>query len=136
MNTNLPPNERPRDKSREIKLEFSTNATIGVVILAVGGFFLLKNFGIISWDFDFNWWALFLLIPAGSILQKVWREYQRNGESLNRELRTKLVAGVALLFFGFMLLTGLDWDRYWPLFMIFGGMALLLNSLRSSDPRV
>lgn len=132
MSTNLPPNEQPKGNG----LQPSTNALVGLAILAIGGFFLLKNFGVINWDFEFNWWALFLLIPVGSILQNVWQQYRRNGDKLTRELRTKLVAGAGILLVALMLLIGLDWDRYWPVFLILGGVALLLNVLGSSDRRV
>lgn len=131
MSTNLPPNEQPKGNS---SIQPNNNALAGLVVIAVGGFFLLKNFGLVNWDF--NWWAFFLLIPGGIMLLNVWRAYQSNGEHFTRDLRNKLVVGVGILLVAFVLLTGLDWDLYWPLFLILGGMALLLNVLRTSEREV
>lgn len=130
MSTNLPPSEQPKGS----RAQANNNMLIGLVVIAIGGFFLLKNFGIVDWDF--NWWAFFLLIPAGGILLNVWQEYQRNGENLTRDLRNKLVVGAGILLIAFMLLIGLDWELYWPMFLILGGVALLLNVLGASDRRV
>ncbi|MBN1311191.1 MAG: hypothetical protein JXB30_07210 [Anaerolineae bacterium] len=127
MSTDLPPNERPQGKD----IQPNNNLLMGIVVIALGGFFLLKNFGLVHWDF--NWWAFFLLIPAGGILMNVWQEYQRNGGQLNRELRSKLVGGAGILLVAFMFLTGLDWERYWPLFLILGGVAILLTTTGSSE---
>jgi peptidoglycan/LPS O-acetylase OafA/YrhL len=126
MSTNLPPNEQPQNNGNPS----NNNALIGLVVVAVGGFFLLRNFGVINWDV--NWWAFFLLIPAGGIFLNVWQEYKRNGEHLNRELRSKLVIAAGFLLSIFVLLTGLEWERYWPMFLILGGVALLLNALGAS----
>ncbi len=130
MSTNLPLNEQPKSS----RTQPCGNALIGLAVIAAGGFFLLKNFGLVN--LDFNWWAFFLFIPAGGILLNVWQEYQRNGESLTRELRNKLVIGASILLVAVMLLTGLDLDRYWPLFLIIGGAAMLLNVLKQPDRQV
>jgi hypothetical protein len=103
-----------------------------LAVVALGGFFLLQNFGLVSWDF--NWWTFFLLIPAGAILMDVWQKYKDNGERLTQELRSKIVAAAGMLLVAFLFLTGLEWDRYWPLFLILGGVAILLNTIGSSAP--
>ncbi|MBN1429066.1 MAG: hypothetical protein JXB07_11825 [Anaerolineae bacterium] len=126
MNTNLPPSEQP--KATEIRP--NNHALIGLVVIAIGGFFLLRNFGLVDWEF--NWWAFFLLIPAGGISMNVWQEYQHNGKQFTYDLRNKLVVSAIILLTAFMLLTGLDWDRYWPLFLILGGVAVLFNAIGSS----
>lgn len=129
MSTNLPFNEQPKAS----RVPCNGSMLIGPIVIAVGGFFLLKNLGIVSWDFDLNWWALLMLIPAGGILLNVWQEYQRNDGNLTRELRNKLVAGAGILLLALFFLTGLEWDRYWPLFLILGGVALLVNVLGSPE---
>jgi hypothetical protein len=128
MSANLPPNEQPPHDRRRT----NSGLLIGLVVVFMGGFFLLRNLGVVSWDV--NWWAFFLLIPAGGIFMDVWQDYRHNGGNLTRELRSKLVAGAGILLFAFVFLTGLDWGKYWPLFLILGGVSILLTALDAPRP--
>lgn len=123
MSTNLPPNEQPPRSSSPLKI----NGAIwgGLALILLGGFFLLENFNILR--ADFNWWAFFILIPAGAVLYNAWREYQNSGEQVTRRVRTMAVGGVALAIVAFIFLLDLDWGLMWPVFLILAGLMVLLN---------
>jgi len=74
-----------------------------------------------------NWWALFFLIPIFGTGASIWRAY-RETESLNRKARAQLggLFFLTAIFIFFML--GLDWGRYWPIFLIVFGLSAILNS--------
>ena len=51
---------------------------LGLVLIAVGGVFLLQNSGfpvLVG-----NWWALFILIPAIGAFAAAWTLYQQTGQ--------------------------------------------------------
>ena len=56
----------------------NNNLFLAVVFILVGGALLVSNLT----DFSLNnWWALFMLIPAGAILTNAWRDYQEIGRA-------------------------------------------------------
>jgi peptidoglycan/LPS O-acetylase OafA/YrhL len=130
MSANLPSNEQPQQNNNLRKSDSGTVA--GIVIVLLGVFFMLRSFGVLDWDF--NWWAFFLMIPAAYIALHAWREYQSNGKQLTRVIRNKLLGSVFILTIAVTLLIGMDWEFTWPLFMILGGIALMLNALAPNNP--
>ena len=52
------------------------NKIFAVVLIVVGAALVISN--LTGYSFE-NWWALFMLIPAGFIFMTVWRDYQENG---------------------------------------------------------
>ncbi len=128
MSENLPPNERPQaSQSRR------DNAALvgGMVLVLIGVYFLLQNLGIVfRLPFDINWWALFILIPAGMILSNVWRSYRANGDRLVGEARNQLIVGVLIAAVALVFLFDIGWDNFWPLLLILGGVLILLANLR------
>ena len=103
--------------------EKNSSVIIAVVLMLVGGGLLLSNFTGISFD---NWWALFLFIPAGFMLQNVWADYQANGR-LTSKSTGFLIAGISILVMIVIFLFNLSWSGLWPLAFIFGGIAVLLS---------
>jgi hypothetical protein len=127
MSENLPPSERPKS-SRPLTSSWELWAALGLILL--GGFFLLQNLGVSLPFPQINWWALFMLIPAGMILNKVWASYKANGDQLVGEARSQLVVGLMIvaiaLFFLFEFAEGL----FWPLLLIAGGVLVLFGALK------
>lgn len=76
----------------------------------------------------FNWWALFILIPAFGSLTGAYYALQTSGR-INAAARSSLGSAVILFTLTFILLLGLDWSLYWPLMIIAPGIAILLNGL-------
>jgi hypothetical protein len=133
MNTELPPNERPSQPQPEAATERQPGSLSGPVIggialVVIGGIMLLQTMGITHrFNFDFNWWALFMLIPLLSIANNAWQTYQTNGERLTREVRSKFVLVAVLSVVFAALMFDLDWSRLWPVFLILGGLGILLG---------
>lgn len=98
----------------------------GVVLILLGGIFLLQNTGMIE-SFD-NWWALFILIPAVGSFVNAWRLYQQADNQWAPAATGALTGGLILTGIAAMFLFGLDLGKWWPLFLIAGGIATLLGA--------
>ncbi len=128
MAENLPPNERP-----QVSQPRSSNGALwgGIVLVLLGVYFLLQNLGyVFRLPFDINWWALFILIPAGAILNNVWRSYKANGDQLVGEARNQLIVGLLIALVAFFFLFEISWGNFWPLLLILGGALILITSLQ------
>lgn len=98
----------------------------GVVIVLLGVIFLLRNMGLLEWG---NWWALLLLVPAAGSFITAWNGYRRSGGHFPPETRGALIGGLALTTVAVLFLFHLDWAVHWPLFVILGGVAVLLAAV-------
>ena len=98
---------------------------VGLILILLGGMFLLRNIGI--WDVTLmNWWALFILLPAFGTLSTAWRTYQEEGQ-LNSPARISLLIGLVLTFIAFTFLFGINWTYVGPILIIVVGIAIILN---------
>ena len=100
----------------------------GVILIVLGLIFLAQNFGVATLN---NWWALFILIPAVGAFSAAWRRYQAAGESLTSDALGSLIGGLILtavsLTFLFNLNLGSNGNLLWPILLILGGVAVLLQ---------
>lgn len=102
----------------------ASTLALGGVLVLVGVVFLARNLT----DFDlggWNWWALFILIPAIGTLANVWRVYQAEGH-ITVAARGPLVFGVGLLLVSAIFLFNLSWGTMWPFFLIIFGVGVLV----------
>jgi hypothetical protein len=97
---------------------------VGVVLIALGGLFLLGN--VLDVSFVTNWWAVFILIPALYNLNRAWQSYRRHGR-LTSGGRSSLVGGLLILTVALIFLFNLDWGIVWPVFIIIIGLGILLQ---------
>jgi hypothetical protein len=88
--------------------------------------FLLQNTGAFHLE---NWWAVFILIPALAAFGNAWNRYRETGGRLDSAARGSIIGGLIFTTVAAIFLFGLDWGRLWPLFLIIGGLALLLNAV-------
>lgn len=98
----------------------------GIVLILIGIFFLLGNYGLVAWQLFDNWWALFILIPALGALGNAWRTYQMQGRFTD-EVFGSLLGSLLLLCISLVFLLNLEWGRIWPIFLILGGLGILLR---------
>ena len=100
----------------------------GLIIIAVGGMLLADNLG---YDLGLprlkNWWAPFLLIPAAGKLNEAWSNHRAGLDISHASVRSPLVSGLACLLVAAMFLLSLSWPVWWPLFVILGGLWLLVS---------
>lgn len=117
-------NDNQPEKSSE--KQYGTPAWIGgAILIVIGLIFLLRNLTGFSLD---NWWALFILIPAATSFGRVVSIYQAEGR-LTSSARRALIGGLILTFVCTVFLFELNFGRLWPVFLILGGIGMLLNAL-------
>jgi hypothetical protein len=97
----------------------------GVILILLGGVFMLQNAGFRMTD---NWWAIFILIPAFWSYVGAWDSY-REGNRLTRHAAGKLTGGVLLTVIALVFLFGVAMESVWPLLLIVGGVALILTGM-------
>lgn len=126
MSENVPYNE-----TRESRQNGTRWA--GLALLAVGLFFLADNAGLNLMrhlHLNFNWWALFMMIPGAIILRNVLADYEAKGKQFTRETRTQLVIGVLMLGFASAFLFNINMALFWPVALIGAGVVMLLTTNR------
>lgn len=96
----------------------------GIVLIVVGGLFLLQNFT--SFQFN-NWWAIFILIPAVGAFANAWRQYQDAG-GLNGGVRKALFSGIIFTAVAAVFLFNLNFGLLWPVLLIGAGLAIFVNA--------
>lgn len=106
-----------------------------LLVIGIGAFFLLGNLGI---DFalfdDANWWAWFILIGAAWPLFDAVERYRSTGTVDGEVLRSLLTAAVIVMV-ALMFILELSWQRWWPIFIIYGGLCMLVRDPRRNDNR-
>ena len=104
------------------------NWTGGIILIVLGGIFLLQNTGLIG-TFD-NWWALFILIPAFGSFASAWNLYRSAGDQWTSAVTGAVVGGLVLTTIAGAFLFGWAIGQLWPLFLIIGGLSILLGARR------
>ena len=96
-------------------------------VIAIGVLFLLRNLG---FGFDFfefhNWWAWLIIVAAAAPLTHAIELYRASGKFDGGVVHHLLVAA-SVIAVGVLFLLDLDWARWWPLFVILGGLAMLVR---------
>lgn len=114
---------------RRTRSKGSSGAWIpGLIFIALGVFFLLRNYT----DFELeNWWALFILIPAFGALGNFWRSYRSDGR-MTGEATGSLIGALLLGTVAAIFLLGLSWGMMWPVFLIIAGLGALFSGMFGS----
>jgi hypothetical protein len=103
-----------------------------LLVVALGIFFLLSNFGIAPTLFDQpNWWAWLILIAAISPLSAALQHYQSAG-IVDRKAWHSLLTAAVIVMVALMFILQLSWQRWWPVFVIYGGLCMLTRGGRST----
>lgn len=118
------------DESGSVYRHHRYSVVPALLVIAVGVFFLLGNFGI---DFPFftwtNWWAWFILLGAAWPLSDAWARYRRLGKADGLVLH-ELLTAAAIVMVALMFILELSWQRWWPVFVIYGGLCMLVRGPR------
>ncbi len=105
------------------------NGVAGLILVLLGGAFLLQNMGMLSITIH-NWWALFILIPALGSFDTALRAYRNSGNRLTATARGALLAGGIMTVITLAFLFDLDWTYFGPGLIILVGIGVLINSLQ------
>lgn len=99
---------------------------LGLILIVLGGLFLLRNTG--TFDIPLkNWWALFILLPAIGSFDTARRIYHSAGNRLTAPASGSLLMGLVLTFVTAAFLFGLNWSLFGPLLLILAGIGVLLT---------
>lgn len=97
----------------------------GVILIALGVFFLLFNLGMVEMDLPWEWWPLILVaIGAGRLVTADNHDERRSGLWM-------ILIGVWLLI-NFQHLFGLSWHNSWPLLIIAAGGMIVWQAMDRS----
>jgi hypothetical protein len=93
----------------------------GVALIGLGVVFLIQNY--LGREIH-NWWALFILIPVFFTLERGYASLQagRSGEAMGQ-----LMGGLVLVALIVIFLFDLPLGQLWPIFLIVGGLSLLVS---------
>jgi len=101
-----------------------------LLVVAVGLVFLCGNLGVripfLDWA---NWWAWFILLGAAWPLSEAWARYRSVG-TVDGAVAQSLLSALAIVIVAVIFILGLSWGKWWPLFVIYGGLCMLVR-----DPR-
>jgi hypothetical protein len=104
----------------------------GLAVILVGVVFLLRNLGIpLPFLGMHNWWALFIVVGAVPMLAQAADSYRKSGR-VDQAVLHSLLSGLVVLLVAAFFLLDLEWDLWWPLFVIYGGLWVMLGSRKRS----
>lgn len=107
----------------------------GLILIVLGIVFLLQQAGRLSEHF--NWWALFILIPAFSSFAAAWQASRTTGR-FNAAARSAFGSGVVVLTVAILFLFDMNWTVNWPVIVIAAGFSMAFGSFpdKSMDNRM
>lgn len=98
-----------------------------LLVVGVGLIFLCANLGVqfpfLNWA---NWWAWFILAGAAWPLSEAWGRYRATG-ALDGAVAQSLLSALAIVIVAAIFILGLPWAKWWPLFVIYGGLCMLVR---------
>jgi hypothetical protein len=98
----------------------------GLILIALGTLFLLRNAGTFNIPFK-NWWALFILIPAIGSFDSALRMYRYAGNTWTAPARGSMLVALVLIFVTATFLFGLSWAYFGPILIILVGIGILVT---------
>ena len=99
-----------------------------LLVIALGAFFLLGNLGIHGAFFDQkNWWAWLIMLAAIAPLSAAVQRY-RNLGAVDGVVLHSLFTAAAIVMVAAMFLLELSWQQWWPVFVIYGGLCMLVRN--------
>lgn len=118
--------ETRREERRARRAEGSNPWILGAILIALGILFMAQNLNVLT--VNFNWWALFILIPAFGAFASAWRQYQLAG-AWNAGARGSLIGGTVLTLVAATFMFNLSWGVVVPIFLILIGVGSLMTGL-------
>ena len=103
-----------------------------LIVIAFGAFFLLGNLG---YDLDFfrqnNWWAWLILLAAVAPLLEAVQRFRDVG-TIDGGVLHYLLSAAAIVMVALMFILSLSWQVWWPVFVIYGGLCMLVRNGRNT----
>lgn len=97
----------------------------GSILILLGIIMLAQNVGALTF---YNWWALFILLPAAGSFAAAWRSFTTDGLFSGRVVGS-LIAGIAFAVLTVVFLFNLDLTWSGPVLLIVFGIGILVAAL-------
>ena len=121
------------NKTTNVNRGPSSNLWIGLILIGGGAIVLLNQMGVLS--FEFNWWALFILIPAIGSLSGAYNRYRATSNLFDMSVMIPALIGLFMVALMFNLLVGngwnFNWSLYWPIILILIGLGMIFGRSRN-----
>jgi CBS domain containing-hemolysin-like protein len=101
---------------------------IGVILIVLGGLFLMQNMGTLKMPIS-NWWALFILIPTISAFERAWQMYREAENKMTSQVSGSLLLGIVLTLVTLGFLFNIGWTYFGPSLIILVGLGILFNTM-------
>lgn len=98
----------------------------GLLMVGAGVILFLRSGGWIGTAF--NWWAIFIFMPAFGLLATASAAIKQSGGRLTSPARGALGSAAIIFTVAILLMFGLDWGIWWPLMLVVPGLSTLLTS--------
>jgi hypothetical protein len=98
----------------------------GLILIVLGGLFLLRNAGMFDIPLK-NWWSLFILLPAIGSLDTAIRLYRSAGNRLTPPASGSLLVSMVLMLVTAVFLFELSWSYFGPILIILTGLGILVT---------
>lgn len=109
--------------------QYSPSWTVGIMVVVIGVIFLLRNLGVDLFFLDFdNWWALVVLAASLFPLTNALARWRREG--FTHAVAGGILSAVIVATVGLLFLLELPFFTWWPLFVIYGGIFMLVTNRR------
>jgi hypothetical protein len=130
MNDQLQNNEplSRREARRQRRADSGSGWIIGVILIVLGGLFLMQNMGTYRFPIN-NWWALFILIPAIGTFEKALRYYREADNQITSQVSSSALWGVVLTLITAGFLFNIGWTYFGPILIILVGLGILFNGM-------
>jgi len=119
-----------RREVRRQRREGTGGWIIGVILIVLGGLFLLQNSGALRTPLT-SWWALFILIPALGAFERAWRVYCSAGNRFTNQVSGSILLGIVLTLVTAAFLFNFGWTYFGPALIILAGLGILMNGMIS-----
>jgi hypothetical protein len=104
----------------------------GVILIVLGGMFLLRNTGNLDLPLLENWWALFILIPAIGAFDTALRAYRNADNQVTAVVGSSLLVGLVLTAVSAAFFFEISWGYFGPLLIIATGIGIIFNYTRQT----
>ncbi len=116
----------PTDPLRPVPATVRWRLFPAVAIIAIGALLLANNLGYNLELFEYrNGWAVIILAAAIAPLTRAVEAWRARGKP-DAEAAYFLLCAASVVLVAMMFLLDLDWGTWWPLFVILGGLYMLV----------
>lgn len=126
QSNNLEPLDRREARRR--RRDGTGGWIVGVILIVLGGLFLLQNSGALRIPLT-SWWALFILIPAIGAFERAWRVYRGAGNQFTNQVGGSFLLGIVLTLVTAAFLFNFGWMYFGHALIILAGLGILMTAM-------